>query len=215
MKWRQENLLHYNMALVGGFFGCYAVLLLFETFASSQTMNLISIVQHLFFGDFWTVLLRVIWMLLYLCGLVLSVLVPRFLKGAAQPLSVLIDAAALVTMALLPESLPPLVSIFPIAFAMAYQWPVFDRIEGRSSSTIFSTNNFRQFVTALTAYCIDKEPAMRDKARVFGFTLVYYHIGVVFCCAVGIPLGRVSAFFGLIPLLPALALLIAGSIRKK
>ena len=215
MKLKGDNLLHYTMAIAGGFFGCYSILFLAEICASSQTLNLISVVIRLFSGDFWTVFLRLMGMLLYASALVLSVVIPRLTKINGEYLSVIIDFAALTTLAFLPKSLPPLIGIFPVIFAMAYQWAVFDLIEGYSSSTIFSTNNFRQFVTALTAYRIDKDRKMLDKARVFGFTLVCYYTGVAYCCATCLPLGRAGSFFGMAPLVFALFLLIGKSINRK
>ena len=49
---------------------------------------------------------------------------------------------------------------------------------GFSSSTIFSTNNFRQFTAALTEVVLNQNEEQKDKARFFGGTLVSFHAGV-------------------------------------
>lgn len=203
MKMKQQNFLHYNMALVGGIFGGFAVCNLGEVFGNAQTLNLLMFVKSLVQGEPGVLLLRFLAALLYFFGFALAAVLPKLIKRRTEELSFAIDAAAFVVLMCLPESVSPLISLYPIFFATAFQWTTFEYIDGYSCSTIFSSNNFRQFSTSLVQYAIDKDKSRLSKTRVFGLTLLYFHVGVAAACALSIFFGRLSAVVGITALLPA------------
>ena len=191
------------MALVGGFFAGFAVCNLLELFGNAQTLNMLSIVRDFFICDFESMAFRAVGAVVYFLGLSLSVIIPRCTKIRTDILSLVIDAVCLIILALMPEEMNIFLRIYPVFFATAFQWTAFDRIEGYVSSTIFSTNNYRQFTTSLLAYAFDKDKALLAKARVFGFTLMYFHIGVALACVLSMFMGNLSALPAIATLIPA------------
>jgi uncharacterized membrane protein YoaK (UPF0700 family) len=199
-----ERRIHMNMALIGGFLGGFAVINHNDLLASAQTSNLIALALALAGRTSAEVLTRVGALLVYALAFCLTIWVPRKLKWNNQLVSIAIDILALLTLALLPKDLDAFVAMYPIFFAAAYQWCSFPTSEGYTSSTIFSTNNVRQFVTALAAYAVDQDPKMLGKARVFGKVLLAFHVGVAFAWFSCQSFGAHGAFLALVPCLTAL-----------
>ena len=80
------------------------------------------------------------------------------------------------------------------------------RRKGYASSTIFSTNNLRQFISSLSNYFADRNKKHLEKAWVYGFTLFFYHIGVALCWYFTKIFGIFSVWLNFLPLLLALVL---------
>ena len=214
MRIKVNNFTHYNMAVAGGVFGGFAVCNLGEIFGNAQTLNLIGIVYNLVYCNFETLLLRIIAALLYFLGFAAAVVIPKKLRLHSDIISIVVDILAFITLMFLPKNADFLISLYPIFFATAFQWTAFEYIEGYSCSTIFSSNNYRQFTTSLVEYAIDKDKSRLTKTRVFGLTLLYFHIGVALACISAIHLGRLSAFIGILVLLPTIYLLIKKRIIR-
>lgn len=64
-------------------------------------------------------------------------------------------------------------------FAMAIQWCSFKGGDGFTCSTIFSTNNLRQFTTSMTEYLCSKDPDALRKWKFFASVLLCFHFGVI------------------------------------
>lgn len=214
MRIKVNNFTHYNMAVAGGVFGGFAVCNLGEIFGNAQTLNLIGIVYNLVYCNFETLLLRIIAALLYFLGFAAAVVIPKKLRLHSDVISIVVDILAFITLMFLPKNADFLISLYPIFFATAFQWTAFEYIEGYSCSTIFSSNNYRQFTTSLVEYAIDKDKSRLTKTRVFGLTLLYFHIGVALACISAIHFGRLSAFIGILVLLPTIFLLIKKRIIR-
>lgn len=214
MRIKVNNFTHYNMAVAGGVFGGFAICNLGEIFGNAQTLNLIGIVYNLVYCNFETLLLRIIAALLYFLGFAAAVVIPKKLRLHSDVISIVVDILAFITLMFLPKNADFLISLYPIFFATAFQWTAFEYIEGYSCSTIFSSNNYRQFTTSLVEYAIDKDKSRLTKTRVFGLTLLYFHIGVALACISAIHFGRLSAFIGILVLLPTIYLLIKKRIIR-
>lgn len=193
------------MSVVGGFFGGFAICNLGEVFANSQTLNLIVTLRHLFEGDLSSLIVRLTGAIVYFLGLAFAVIFAKRTRINREILSPIISAVCLILVAAIPYTVNPLIHIYPIFFATAFQWVCFDKIEGYSSATIFSTNNYRQFTTALVEYALDGERKMLTKAKVFGFTLLWFHVGAALACAGELCLGKASVLLGLLPIIAALS----------
>ncbi len=220
MKRNYDNYIHYSVAAVGGFFGGFAVTELSGIFGNAQTVNLLSVVRDAFAGEPTALLLRLLGAFAYLLGLSLSVLVPRFTRLRSERLALWIDLAAIIALVFIPSGVSPLVRVYPIFFAASYQWTVFDRIEGYVSATIFSSNNYRQFTTSLLSYAIDKDRKALAKARVFGFTLLYFHLGASLACLGFFFIGGLWVLLGILPIASSALLLVlksksSGSLRAE
>lgn len=206
--------MHYNMAVAGGVFGGFAVCNLGEIFGNAQTLNLIGVVYNLVYCDFNALILRITAALLYLLGFGAAVVIPKKLRLHSDAISIIIDALAFITLAFLPRGTPFIISLYPIFFATAFQWTAFEYIDGYSCSTIFSSNNYRQFMTSLIEYIIDKDKTRMTKIRVFGLTLLYFHIGVAIACLSAVLFGRLSALVGILVLIPTAYLIIKKRIIR-
>lgn len=211
---KRNNFMHYNMAVVGGVFGGFAVCNLGEVFGNAQTLNLMGVVRSLIYGEPVVLLLRLCAALLYFMGFALAAMLPKLLKSKTELISFIIDAAAFVTLLLLPSGLNPLISLYPIFFATAFQWTAFEYIDGYNCSTIFSSNNYRQFLTSLVEYAADRDKSRLNKTRVFGLTLLYFHIGVALACVGSLFFGRLSAVIGLLALIPAVVYKYINVLRR-
>lgn len=198
---------HHLMALSGGFMGAYALLSRLEVFGSSQTANMITIVSHLVGHNYFDVFIRVMALLIYAAGIAFTILIPRLtpLKNL-HVLSILFDIAALSVTGFIPDTVNPVVALYPFFFATAFQWCSFGSVKGYNSSTIFSTNNLRQTVSAFTQYCCDHDPKNLDKAKYFGGTLLFFHTGVIISCLAYMKWHVAGAWAGIIPLCLALCL---------
>ena len=90
-------------------------------------------------------------------ALSLTVILPKFTKLHLPYVSLCIDALAALIVAFLPSNLNDFIALYPLYFAMAIQWCSFKGGDGFTCSTIFSTNNLRQFTTSMTEYLLNKD----------------------------------------------------------
>ena len=167
------------MAIVGGFLGGFAILNHHDLFGSAQTSNLISV-----FADFAghpdaNFLVRLLGVFIYMFALSLTVILPKFTKLHLPYVSLCIDALAALIVAFLPSNLNDFIALYPLYFAMAIQWCSFKGGDGFTCSTIFSTNNLRQFTTSLTEYLLSKDPDALRKWKFFASVLFSFHFGVI------------------------------------
>lgn len=168
---------HLSFCAVGGFFGCYAVLVHGGVMGNAQTVNLLELLLDALRGNAHAVALHLGALVLYVLGTMLTVLLPHWFGWDMHKVSPLITAAAAVVIAFLPETLDPVVALYPIFFAMSTQWSSFGGARGFYSSTIFSTNNTKQTSLALANYLCDHDRAHLRKLWFFLFTLLCFHAG--------------------------------------
>lgn len=178
-SWKDKKLrlaVHFIMSATAGYMGAYTLVTGIALFGNSQTANMIGIAAELVRGDLSGLLLRITGLLIYALGIVLAVLLPKRLGARAMLLSPVIDAAAFLTIALLPCDTDSLARLYPAFFSMAFQWASFTEINGYVSATIFSTNNFRQMVSGFTEFFCTKEREQLNKALFFAGTLLSFNI---------------------------------------
>ena len=85
---------HLAFAAIGGFFGGYALLCRGGILGSSQTINLLELVIDALFGRGSSVLLHLLCLVIYVVGVMLSVIVPHVFHVDMRRLSPCITAAA-------------------------------------------------------------------------------------------------------------------------
>lgn len=175
---KQEAHLHYIMAFIGGFFGLYTIVTRCDLFGSAQTSNLIFLIKSIIGGNLCDILLRLGAFVLYCLGILLTVWLPKHSDVSLPLLSIVIDSIAALILGFLPRETNPILALYPVFFAMAFQWCCFRGIEGCISATTFSTNNLRQFLTACYDYLTTKQPEKRIRLQFYGCTLAAFHIGV-------------------------------------
>lgn len=176
-----ETAAHHSIALTGGFFGIYALLLRSENFGSSETANLIFLFASGLGGEWSVFRIRLAALFVYVGGLVFATLISKcFKNGDFRYLGILIDLIACLVLAQIPADVDPVLALYPMFFATAVQWLAFTSASGFSSSTVFSTNNTRQMVTGLTEYIYSRDRMQLLRARFFAGTLICFHLGVVY-----------------------------------
>lgn len=149
-----DRWIHFNMAIVGGFLGGFAILNHHELFGSAQTSNLISVFADLAGHPDANFFVRLLGVFIYMFALSLTVILPKFTRLHLPYVSLFIDA-------------------------MAIQWCSFKGGDGFTCSTIFSTNNLRQFTTSITEYLCSKDPDALRKWKFFASVLLCFHFGVI------------------------------------
>ena len=82
---------------------------------------------------------------------------------------------------------------------MPFQWCTFKAPGGYNSSTIFSTNNLRQFTTAVTQFLMKKDNAQCDKAKFYGMTLLSFHTGAALSLILYMTCGLSGVWLCLVP----------------
>jgi uncharacterized membrane protein YoaK (UPF0700 family) len=213
-----DAMLHHMMSLIGGFFGGYAILLRSTVFGSAQTSNLMNLVIDLLGCDFWSVLIRIGAMLLYGLAAGLTVVLTQKTKCDLKRCSLAISAVATLALGFFPAEMNNVLALYPVFFAMSFQWNAFPGANGWVSSTIFSTNNVRQTALALANYCCTKEASSLRKARFFAGSLLFFHLGVALSYGT-IQLWQIHAIWFVLPLIglatAQLCLQIPVSVPKK
>ena len=207
---RLDAILHWNISLVGGFLGAYAILLHVGNFGSAQTGNLMEMGAELVSMEWFNVLLRLAALVLFGLGVASAYLLTNFTKINMRKLALWVDAAALALASMLPLE-PALVGIYPIFFASAFQWGVCSGADGFNSATIFMTNNFKQSVLGWLQYGLTKDKEFKRKAILYTYTVISFFLGVVLgAWAVG-QFGIYSAYVGFLPLAVARTFIAVGT----
>lgn len=214
-KERFELYLHYSLSLSGGYIGAYALINRSEIFGSAQTANLIHSVTDLLGGNWMGLLLRLAALLLFVLAIIAAVLLPRFYKVNLRLGCIVLELMVVTALGFFPKDMNPMVALYPVFFIMALQWCTFGNVNGYASSTTFSTNNLKQFVSALCEYYCDKDRKQLEKAKIYGGTLLFYHLGVGAAFVASLFLGIPSVWICLIPLCLSLVFLEAERIRLK
>lgn len=200
--------LHHLMALVGGFMGGYAVLTRADFLGNAQTSNLLFLVYAIIGKKPLEVLIRVGAVLLYVFAAILFVYIKNKTKINVKYVSVLIDLVAVIVLAFIPKDANVILALYPIFFAMSFQWNSFPGSYGYQSSTIFSTNNVRQVSLSIGEYLCNKDRTQLHKARFFAGTLMCFHVGVVFAYFSSKSFGVIGILFNAIPILLAIPVII-------
>ena len=155
-KINYELCLFYTAAFIGGFFGGYAVMRS-DMFASSQTMNILTMMLNLFGSNLGEFLVRFCIMVIYAGAISVCILVPRYTKLDIRIISAVVTAVSSVIMACIPSNATSVLSLLPIFIAMAMQWNAFPGALGYQAACIFVTNNFRQAIVNGINYLCTKE----------------------------------------------------------
>ena len=197
--------LFYTMAIVGGFYGGFAIAN-FDVLGSAETTNMIRLVISCLGGDFHQTFLCFIAAIIYGSAIVCSKLCSDYVRHHTHLISVLINFVTTVWLCLAPENLNYVLVLYPMFFACAFQWNSFPGAKGFASSSIFSTNNYRQAILGMADYIEDRnDKNALKKARFYFGTLVWFHVGVAAAfLSVKLLGGRHGAIINLVFVLMAL-----------
>ena len=197
MKYR--FLIHYTLSFIGGYLGLYAIVSRADLFGNAQTANLLGVVRDIIGRDFSDMMLRVGALLIYMTAVILTVWIPEHFSTDLRFISIGIDIFAILLLGFFPSGMSPVVALYPVFFAMPFQWCTFKAPGGYNSSTIFSTNNLRQFTTALTQFLMKRDSSQRDKAKFYGMTLLSFHTGAAMSLILYMTCGLSGVWLCLVP----------------
>lgn len=198
-KDRLYHFQHFTMALIGGFLGAYSLMNHHDLFGNAQTTNLIYLVIDLLGHDLTSFLLRVLDLMVYILGFTCAVLIPKFTKWDLKRCSIFVNMITGITLCLIPTSVNDFIALTPIFFATSFQWSSFRTVDGMSISTIFSTNNLRQFTTSLLEYAFGKDKQHLKTAKLYGCTLLFFYTGVALSFPLDLWFGNKAGWFCIVP----------------
>lgn len=169
--------LFYTMAIIGGFYGGFAIAN-FNVLGSAETTNMIRLVMSCLGGDLRQTFLCFVAAIIYGLAIVCSKLCTDRIKRHTHLVSVLINFVTTLWLCFAPEGLNYVLILYPMFFACAFQWNSFPGAKGFASSSIFSTNNYRQAILGLVDYLSDREnKSALEKSRFYFGTLLWFHVG--------------------------------------
>lgn len=203
--------IHYIITLCGGFFGVYAIVSRMGNFGQAQTANLIEMIGNILGKDVTGGLIRLVAALLFMSGMILATILEKRDKIDLRYLSIFFDFMAAIAVGFFPLSMNPIIALYPIFFATAFQWCVFKGAKGYASATVFCTNNLKQTTTSIVEcfFMSKNNPERREKlekAKFYGSTFLSFYIGVMAGYLLWHFYGVHSIWFIVIPLLVSFAL---------
>ncbi len=200
---KRDAHIHYIIAFCGGFLTIFPLVTIVHSFGSSQTMNFIECI-HSLLGKNWTeAALHFAGAIIYAAMIVFVTIANARKKFNVKYLALAVDVAAGFFMWKMPDNWPKTVYLYPTFVAMSFQWSSFSGSYGFAASTIFSTNNYKQMISAFTEVVCNKKREFLLKGQFYGATLIGYNLGVLCGFFLSQKLGNVCFIFVLIPALLA------------
>lgn len=211
MNWihnHKRALLHINLAFIGGLTGVYAILVRGGNFGAAQTMNLIEMVLNFTEMNLTDAFLRLAIFILYGLAIIAAFLIGEHFASVKSYIALAVEAVCIWIAGIIPTSVNPLIALFPVFILNAYQWQAFTTPECYNSSTIFSTNNYKQTLLAWTRYHMTHDLAQKKRALLFTNTLILFHLGVLVGYFAVEYLGAHGIWVAFVPLVTAVGLVI-------
>ena len=209
-----ETLLHYTMSFIGGIFAIYSLLEHSNVFGSAETGNMILLVENLLHWDWLDILILLGSLFVYSMGIGLTLWMSKYHSDTQKRMCIIIDCFAALILGFLPENIPPVIALYPAAFAMSVQWCSFRGIRENPSATTFSTGNFRQLVTIIFKYITERKRDDFFRIRFYIFTMLSFHAGVAVIYIISSYLSRQSIWIVFIPLAFAIIQEVAITAKK-
>lgn len=171
------------LASVGGFLESYSFISRNGVFANCQTGNIVLMAMYLSWGDVLRALSYFIPILSFVVGVVLTELIRSCAPGTKlhwRQYIVLIEAAILSVVGLIPSGQSDTAATTLIAFSCSMQVESFRKIRGSVYATTMCTGNLRSGTSAFFQYlkCRDASALMQ--------TISYFSVIAVFMAGVGL-----------------------------
>lgn len=166
------------MSFIGGIFAIYALLEHSNVFGSAETSNMILLVGNLLNLDLFHILIRIGNLIVYAAGIISALWMAKYHSSVQKRLCIAIDAVAAIILILIPDNTPPIIALYPVAFAMSIQWCSFRGVGKNPSATTFSTGNFRQLVTNCFNWFTENNTEYLSNIKFYISTIFSFHFGV-------------------------------------
>ena len=171
-------------------------------------MNLIEMVLNFTEMNLTDAFLRLAIFILYGLAIIAAFLIGEHFASVKSYIALAVEAVCIWIAGIIPTSVNPLIALFPVFILNAYQWQAFTTPEGYNSSTIFSTNNYKQTLLAWTRYHMTHDLAQKKRALLFTNTLILFHLGVLVGYFAVEYLGAHGIWVAFVPLVTAVGLVI-------
>lgn len=208
--------IHYIIAFCGGLFAVYAMLSRLGNLGQAQTTNLIEIICSILGRNPAEGMLRIIAALLFMAGMIFATVLDNRTTWDLRYLAVVLDLVAAVLIGFFPLTMDPVVALYPVFFATAFQWCVFKGAKGYVSATIFCTNNLKQTTVSAVEYLLlpRDDPERKEKLekfKFFGGTFFSFYAGVASGYLLWRLFGVHSIWFSAFPLFVNLVFIVMDS----
>ncbi len=198
----------YSMCFAGGFIAAYAILNHADFLASAQTANLINIALCITGSNWKELCLRLIAVVIYMAGLSVPVILSKYTHINIKMFCIFVEISMTVLLYFFTKRINTIIALYPVFFMTSMQWGSFPGVDGFASSSIFSTNNLRQFTISYVEYRCDKDKEHLKKTKFFGGVILSYHAGVIFSYYIYKHFAMKGVIFCLIPLFTGMLFLL-------
>jgi uncharacterized membrane protein YoaK (UPF0700 family) len=165
------------LAFAGGYIDAYSWIT-HRVFANAQTANMLFLWIHTMAGDWAKALHYVPSLTAFVLGVVMACWLRRLAGDNAGPISLLIEIAFLILVAVLHNRLPGVAGTLGISFVAAMQAASFPRVESWSYSSVMATANLRHTIEgAFVAITGSVDPHRFRRPGVFAMILTAFGIG--------------------------------------
>lgn len=172
------------LSLSGGLQDAYTYISRGKVFANAQTGNIVLLSQHLFAGDFHSLMHYLVPVLFFALGVMAAELTREHFQAAKKlhwrQLVLLIEIFLLFLVGFLPESLN-LVANAMVSFACAMQVQTFRKVNGYAFASTMCIGNIRSGMESLCVYGKTKDKEKLYKAG--------HYLGIIGMFAVGAAVG--------------------------
>jgi len=177
---REEALLVATLlAFAGGYLDSYTWIT-HRVFANAQTANMLFLWIHAMAGEWVKALHYVPSLAAFALGVVMASLLRRVAGANAGPISLLIEIAFLILVAVLHNRLPDVAGTLGISFVAAMQAASFPRVESWAYSSVMATTNLRQTIEGLfIAITGSADPHRFRRPGVFAIVVAAFGVGAV------------------------------------
>lgn len=162
----------------GGFLNAFTFVQCGQTLSGAQTGNIIFLGAALANHDVIGIIDRCSALGLYIAGIIVAIAFQTHIKywRIFCLIPILIIGCFVGAM---PESFPAYLSVGMISFGLALPNTAFNKIEGLSYSSAFTTGNLKKLVIAWTEYGYHKDPGDLIKAINYSFIVLSFLAGVL------------------------------------
>lgn len=195
------------MAFTGGYCALYFYLARTGLSGSAQTGHFIFLMYNLLSAQWEGVLIRLGGMCVFFMSMVCVVFLSKYVPDYFMLISVIVDVVAIIILGFLPQEMDPVLAMYPSFFALTMQWCAFSGANNNMGSTIFLTNDLRQFFASALNCGVDGKENRRkhqDSTFFFGTNILFFGLGIIPVFYLWEFFGIRSIWFCLIPVLASI-----------
>lgn len=149
----------------------------------SPDRNLMDLLIDVSDGNGFSAAARIGAFLIFSSGIAAAWLLHEFCTLPMRELCIVVDAAALMLSARLPEEVFAFFRVYPLFFATSFQWGSFNHVGQYPSATLFLTENLKNCVTRWLRYFFYRDVQDLTGARIYTLTIANYLLGGSLGCA--------------------------------